>query len=462
MVRSLLTLGAAALLGATAVLADDIPTCSLDKKCPESAPCCSQYNQCGVGAYCLGGCDPRMSFSLDSCVPAPVCKDMTYKMDSLDRYKDISEYLGDSSKTDWVGQGEPLLYDGNVLLTMPPKSVGTVLATTTYMWYGNVKARLKTSRGRGVVTAFILFSDVKDEIDYEFVGVDLQTAQTNYYFQGIPDYVNGGNATIDGNSYDDFHDYEINWTPDEIQWIIDGKVGRTKKRSETWNATSNQWAYPQTPSRVQISIWPGGADTNAKGTVDWAGGAIDWNSDEIKDFGYYFATFAEVSVKCFNANSPPGTNKANSYYYNNIKGTNDTVVDSDKPTILKSLLGTGTNMNKGDGSSSTTGAHPSHSSGASVPGGGTAQVPGGTNPGAGTGNGNGANPNGDGSGSSNSGSGSGTSGASPCQASGFSQTCDDGGSNGGTNPNSGSRVADRTLGASAFAVVIGFAGLLLL
>jgi hypothetical protein len=107
-------------------------------------------------------------------------------MDSLDRYKDIAEYLGDPSEADWVGQGEPVVYNGNVLLTMPPKSVGTVLATSTYLWYGNVKAKLKTSRGKGVVTAFILLSDVKDEIDYEFVGVDLSTAQTNYYFQGIP------------------------------------------------------------------------------------------------------------------------------------------------------------------------------------------------------------------------------------------------------------------------------------
>lgn len=126
-----------------------------------------------------------MSFSLDSCVPAPVCQDKTYKMDTLDNYQDIGEYLGDPSKADWVGQGTPKIYKNNMLLTMPPKSPGTVLATTTYMWYGNVKARMKTSRGAGVVTAFILFSDVKDEIDYEFVGVDLDTAQTNYYFQGV-------------------------------------------------------------------------------------------------------------------------------------------------------------------------------------------------------------------------------------------------------------------------------------
>ena len=78
-------------------------------------------------------------------------------------------------------------YGSDVLLTMAPSTVGTLLASTSYMWYGNVQAKFKTSRGQGVVTAFILLSDVKDEIDYEFVGADLEVAQSNYYFQGIPD-----------------------------------------------------------------------------------------------------------------------------------------------------------------------------------------------------------------------------------------------------------------------------------
>lgn len=212
-----------------------------------------------------------MSASLDACVPAPVCQNRKFSMNSLDRVVDIGKYLGDASTADWVAQGEPLIYNGNMLLTMPANSVGTVLASTVNMWYGNVKAKIKTSRGAGVVTAFILFSDVKDEIDYEWVGTELDTAQTNYYFQGIPNYDNSGNITL-SNTFDNFHTYEINWTPDEITWLVDGQVGRTKKRSETWNATSNQWAFPQTPSRVQISIWPGGASTNAPGTVQWAGG----------------------------------------------------------------------------------------------------------------------------------------------------------------------------------------------
>lgn len=135
----------------------------------------------------MGGCDPRSSFNLDSCAPAPVCQSKYHTFENLDNVQKNTEYLGDATKADWVSSGEPISYQNNVLLTMPPDSVGTLLASTTYMWYGNVKAKFKTSRGAGVVTAFILLSDVKDEIDYEFVGVDLEHAQTNYYFQGIPD-----------------------------------------------------------------------------------------------------------------------------------------------------------------------------------------------------------------------------------------------------------------------------------
>lgn len=107
-------------------------------------------------------------------------------MNSTSTIMDVSKYLGDPTTADWVSQGTPLPYQGNVLLTMPANSVGTLLASTVYMWYGNVKAKIKTGRDAGVVTAFILLSDVHDEIDFEFVGTELDIAQTNYYFQGIP------------------------------------------------------------------------------------------------------------------------------------------------------------------------------------------------------------------------------------------------------------------------------------
>ncbi|ORY63284.1 glycoside hydrolase family 16 protein [Pseudomassariella vexata] len=446
------------LLSASTVLADTQATCSLTNKCPEETPCCSQYGQCGVGAYCLGGCDPRMSFSLDSCVPEPVCVSKTYKMDSTDGIVDVTKYLGDPTKADWVAQGTPLPFDGKVLLTMPPKTAGTVLASTIYMWYGNVKAKIKTGRGAGVVTAFILLSDVKDEIDFEWVGTELEVAQTNYYFQGIPDYsgraqsanalgrnhTHSGNITGVSDTFANEHEYEIRWTPEKIEWYVDGKLGRTQEKSKTWNASSNQWDFPQTPARVQLSIWPGGADTNAEGTVSWAGGPIDWNSEDIKKYGYDFATVGELTIECYKTSSAPGTNSGKSYTFNNAKATNDTVINGEKSTVLKSFLGTGLDMDKELPKSSSSS--------------GTAQVvPGLTGGGPGA-NGEAAGDANDGSGSG-SGSGATAVGTAPsCTATGFSQACDGGSSN--TNEGTRQLSQDHALGASAFAALVAVAGML--
>lgn len=182
-VRTTLSLVAAAVTVASAAT-----KCGPGNLCPESAPCCSQYGQCGVGAYCLGGCDPLSSFNLDSCMAAPACQSQDYKMTSLDDISPNTQYLGDSSKANWVSSGTPVAYNGDaILLTMAPSTVGTLLTSTHYVWYGKVSATMTTSQGAGVVSAFILMSDVKDEIDFEFVGVDLENAQSNYYYQGVTD-----------------------------------------------------------------------------------------------------------------------------------------------------------------------------------------------------------------------------------------------------------------------------------
>jgi hypothetical protein len=144
------------------------------------------YGQCGVGAYCLGGCDPLFSNTLKSCVPAPVCQTQDYKLKSLSDVQDISKYLGDATKANWMVSGKPVVYNNNaLLLTMAPDTVGTLMASTHYVWYGKISATMTSSQGQGVVTAFIMMSDVKDEIDFEFVGTDIQHVQTNFYSQGV-------------------------------------------------------------------------------------------------------------------------------------------------------------------------------------------------------------------------------------------------------------------------------------
>ncbi|OCL02282.1 glycoside hydrolase family 16 protein [Glonium stellatum] len=342
MVRYLAAAALAAILTSPLVLADT-PTCGPGKLCPQEAPCCSQYGQCGVGAYCLGGCDPLFSHQLDSCVPAPVCQTADYKLESLDDVKSIDTYLGDASKINWVSQGQPVTYNNALLLTMAQDTVGTLLASTHYVWYGKISAKLTTSQGQGVVTAFIMMSDVKDEIDFEFVGVDIGHAQSNYYSQGVTNYNNELNLTV-SNTVQNVHEYTIDWQPDTLTWSIDGTVLRTLKRADTWNATANRFDYPQTPSRIMLSLWPAGLSSNDIGTVNWAGGLINWNSQYMQN-GYYYAMVQEVNVQCYDPPSGANTTGSKSYVYNNEAGTNNTVAITDDVEILASFYATGENPN---------------------------------------------------------------------------------------------------------------------
>ncbi|KAF2822611.1 hypothetical protein CC86DRAFT_458413 [Ophiobolus disseminans] len=320
--------------------------CSKDSHCPSDSPCCSLYGECGVGAFCLGGCDPLMSHSFDSCVPGPVCKSAKYSLDSLSDVQSIDKYLGDASKINWQSQGMPAIYTDpssgkkSTLLTMSKGTVGTLLASTHYVWYGKICSKLSTAQGKGVVTAFILMSDVKDEIDFEWVGVDTSHVQSNFYSQGVTNYKNGNNLTVQGGSTLTEHEYCLDWKPDTLDWYIDGSKTRSLERKSTWNSTSGRFDYPQTPARIMLSLWPAGLSTNEKGTIDWAGGEIDWNSPYMAN-GYYFARFSEVSVECYDPPSGAQKKGSKSYQYTDERGTNDTVAITDKQVILGSLLGTG-------------------------------------------------------------------------------------------------------------------------
>ena len=121
-------------------------------------------------------------------MPAPTCQSTTYDLTTLDHIQANDYYLGDANEAEWQVSGRPVLYqDEGLLLTMAPDTVGTLMASTHYVWYGKISASMTTSKGAGVVTAFIMMSDVQDEIDFEFVGADTENVQSNYYYHGYLD-----------------------------------------------------------------------------------------------------------------------------------------------------------------------------------------------------------------------------------------------------------------------------------
>jgi len=231
------------------------------------------------------------------------------------------------------------------------------------------------------------------------------------------------------------HTYTIDWSPDSLTWAVDGTVLRTLNRNETWNATANRWFYPQTPARIELSLWPAGLPSNPAGTVEWSGGLINWNSPYMQN-GYYYAMFNDVSVECYNPPAGANIQGSKSYIYTDIAATNNTIEETNDIVVLGSLQANGNDP--GLGASSSSGSSKATSTPESVPGE------------------SGIGAMGDGG---DDGSGSGTqsagSAATSSSGSGFSQG----------NPSSGKSEGDKIaarVGGSVFAVLVAVAAALCL
>jgi len=316
----------------------DATACNVTSPCPTSAPCCSEFGFCGTGSFCLGGCNPFASKSLDSCKPAPLCEDETLTFKDQSRILSNATFFdGNASSHDWVvDHGTIQNSNGDLALILTESNGGTRISSTRYVHYGTITAKLKTGRWAGVVTAFITMSDVKDEIDWEFPGTKTTEGQSNFFWQGvIPDKTAGATHGDLSDTFSNYHEYTIDWQPDALTWSIDGKVLRTLKKDQTVGADGIT-RYPSTPSRVQLSLWPAGINGSAQGTVDWAGGMINWDDPDYKSAGQFYALVNSVTIKCTNAQPIAAGSNITSYVYGGDKNSKTTpvIVYSNHTTLL--------------------------------------------------------------------------------------------------------------------------------
>lgn len=79
-------------------------------------------------------------------------------------------------------------------------------------------------------------------------------------------------------TYANYHDYTIDWQPEVLRFLIDDKEVRSIKKADTLK--DGVYQYPTTPARIQLSIWPAGISSMPQGTVQWAGGMINWQDPD--------------------------------------------------------------------------------------------------------------------------------------------------------------------------------------
>ncbi|KAJ1765884.1 putative glycosidase CRH2 [Coemansia sp. RSA 2523] len=301
-------------LAAAAVLQTATAAKCGSQDCGKDSPCCVR-GYCNANAmYCIPfNCEVQNSYSADSCWDTAHCVKSNVNFGSANAFAQIADYKGDPSKTAFVSQFEPSnakVVGGELQMELVKqgdgKGFGATVTNTRAIQYGTVTAVMRSgSVSGGVVSSFIIRNDkLGDEIDFEFVGADKSTVESNYYWHDQLDYTKMVKSQVLSDTTKNDHTYQIQWTPDQIVWVVDGNAFRTVKRSETWDAGSGTFKYPDSEAYVSFSIWDGGS--GAQGTADWAGGAIQWGQ------GPFVAGVKSVDIDCYykgneTTYTPPGS-----------------------------------------------------------------------------------------------------------------------------------------------------------
>lgn len=167
---------------------------------------------------------------------------------------------------------------------------------------------MRTAPGTGIVSSAILQSDVLDELDYEWIGGVPTQVQTNYFGKGNTTSYDRATYVDMADTQNAFHNYTIEWTEKSTNWLVNGKVVRSLQYEEAVGGEN----YPQTPMNIRIGSWAGGDSSNNAGTIQWAGGATNY------DEGPFTMYLKKVEVKNYN----PGS----SYTYSDKSGDWSSIV----------------------------------------------------------------------------------------------------------------------------------------
>jgi len=148
--------------------------------------------------------------------------------------------------------------------------LGVELRSAKTLTYGKVSTRMRFAHGSGVVSSLVLFYTPYpncdwNEIDIEHLGKTTNSSQLNaMVFTGTPNpsCTTSVSPTQDPqvvdlgfNAETDFHNYDIEWTPESVKYFADGVLLRT------WTAKISLLKLPET---ILLTIW-------ASSSADWAG-----------------------------------------------------------------------------------------------------------------------------------------------------------------------------------------------
>ena len=141
--------------------------------------------------------------------------------------------------------------------------------------YGKIEVRAKLAGGTGTWPAIWMLGENLEEVGWpdcgeidimEHVGFNKDsifgTAHTKAFNHNIGTEV--GKSIFIDSPYEDFHVYAVEWTPEKIDFILDGAVYHT---FENRKQTSAEWPFDQ-PFHLKLNLAIGGAWGGQQGIDD--------------------------------------------------------------------------------------------------------------------------------------------------------------------------------------------------
>jgi len=131
------------------------------------------------------------------------------------------------------------------------------LSTAEAFLYGRFVADLRPARVAGLVTGMFLHRNgPRQEIDIEFTGNDTTRMLVNVYFNPGCDGARleyGARGTpvlidLGFDASDEYHHYEIDWSPTGIRWLVDGELVHER---HLWDPTP----VPHLPMVFHLNLW---------------------------------------------------------------------------------------------------------------------------------------------------------------------------------------------------------------
>lgn len=187
-----------------------------------------------------------------------------------------AQYYTDSQKNAKVENGFLILEARKEQIADASYTSASITTRDIAEWtYGKIEVSAKLPKGRGMWPAIWMLGKNIDQVGWpqsgeidimEHVGFETDTIYGTVHTEAY-NHVKGtekGGSVLIADPYSEFHIYSVEWTPEKIDFLLDGEVYQNFKNE---HKTTDEWPFDQ-PFFLKLNIAVGGTWGGQQGIDD--------------------------------------------------------------------------------------------------------------------------------------------------------------------------------------------------